>query len=164
MRTTIFGLILIALSAHVSANEHAASLTRDVWIPFVEGVNANDPARYNGVNSKDFFWVAAGPRTRIMNLHEYITDAVVVFKAREKKGAKGEIDVRFMERHVNSEFASEKIIMKYTATEPGVAPQTSYGIMQIFSRKENGVWRKLVQQVNLGSATPEMWSAATPLS
>lgn len=138
-------------------------INKDIWTPFVDGVNKNMPALYNGINSKDFYWVAAGQRSRIMNLQEYIDDAKVVISKRTGQAVETHMEVRFLERHINAEFASEKVITKFVSKEPGKAAETSYGVNQIFSRKEGGTWKKLIQQVNVSPASAGIFAGAAPM-
>ena len=138
-------------------------INRDVWIPFIKGVNTNQPDLYNGVNAPDFHWVRSGTTTRIMNLAEYIEDAKLVMEGRVAKGIQSEIDVRFLERHVNGVFAAEKCVIRFTSREPGKEPSTSYGIVQQFLRKENGRWQKTIQYVQREPSTAEVFQQAEPL-
>jgi hypothetical protein len=147
-----------------SRSELLTSLNNDVWIPYLTGVNNNKPELYNSVNSNDFYWVRSGnEKTRIMNLKEYVEDSGKVMDSRAAKGVKTELDVRFIERNINGEFASEKCIFRFTSIEPGQEPVTSYGISHIFSRKENGTWKKLIQCAYTDATSEEAFSKAQPL-
>ncbi len=141
-----------------------AQINQDIWIPFITGVNTNNPSLYNGVHAADFYWVRGGTRTRIMNYQEYVDDARIVMDGRAARNIRTELDIRFLERNVNNEFASEKCIVKYTSTEPGKEPVTSYGITQVFSRHEPVGWRKIVQYVHTEPATEEMYLNAEAMN
>lgn len=143
--------------------EWLAELKKDIWIPFVTGVNSNNPDIYNGVNSTDFYWVQDGARPRIMNLAEYIEDARLVMNRRTSKGIGTQLEIRFIQRNVTAQFASEKCVIKYTSTTPGKEPEIFYGMAHIFSRKENGVWKKLIQHAFTEEVTQDMFEAAQPL-
>jgi hypothetical protein len=131
--------------AQTTNEEQIKELNKDIWEPFVKGVNNNDPAMYNAVNSKDFYWVTDGTKPRIMNLQEYIQDARLVMNSRNSKGIRTEIEIRFLNRNINNEFASEKCAVKFTAVSSDGKTEVFYSAMQVFSRKENGVWKKWVQ-------------------
>jgi hypothetical protein len=160
--------IFLASMAGISAQAQdktqiLTELNRDIWKPFVTGVNTNQPDLYNGVNSKDFYWVLDGAKPRIMNLEEYIEDARVVMKSRTEKGIETNLEVRFLERNLSASFASEKYIVKYTSKAPGKEPEVFYSIAHAFARKENGVWKKLIQHASSEVATREKFDAAGPL-
>jgi hypothetical protein len=143
---TCFLLLLTSVThAQTSHDEQIKALNNDIWIPFVKGINSNDPAMYNTVNAKDFYWVTDTPKPRIMNLIEYIEDARVVMNSRTAKGIKTEIEIRFLNRNINHEFASEKCAVKFTAVSSDGKTEVFYSAMQVFSRKENGVWKKWIQ-------------------
>lgn len=166
MRVIIF-LALVAAGRFATAQDStaiiAAQLNKDIWIPFREGVNTNNAALYNGVHSKDFYWVIAGQKPRTMNLEEYIEDAAKVMNQRATQKIRTEIDIRFLERTLRSEFAAEKCIFRYVAHEQGKASKPAYSIALIFSRKENGKWKKLVQYNLAEPATEEQFLHAIPL-
>jgi hypothetical protein len=162
MLLTLF-IPLIILHAQTSNEEQIKELNRDIWEPFVKGVNSNNPAMYNAVNSKDFYWVADGTKPRIMNLEEYIEDARLVMNSRTAKGIKSEIEIRFLNRNINHEFASEKCAVRFTAVSPDGKTEVFYSAMQVFSRKENGVWKKWIQYSLTEPDSKEMFEAANPM-
>lgn len=158
----LFVLILNESKAQ-SYTELLAELNRDVWKPFVEGVNTNNPKLYNGVNAPEFYWVQDGAKPRIMNLTEYVEDARLVMKSRTDKGIDTALEIRFIQRNVTQEFASEKCIIKYTSTSPGKEPEVFYGLAHVFSRKENGIWRKVIQHAHTESADKEQFEKSQPI-
>jgi hypothetical protein len=152
-----------AMWAQPDRTQLIGEINRDVWIPFITGVNTNQSNLYNGVNAPDFHWVRSGTTTRIMNLAEYIEDARVVMEGRAAKGIQTEIEVRFLERHVSAAFAAEKCVIRFTSREPGKEPSTSYAIMQQFLRKENGRWQKTIQYAHREPTTAEVFQQAEPM-
>lgn len=159
---TIISLWLLSVASYGQADEWAA-LSRDIWKPFVEGVNANRPEIYNGVNAEDFLWAAAGKKPRVMNLEEYEEDARVVMQDRQQKGIQTQLDLRFAERQVHKDVACEKLLIKYTATERGKAPVVAYGAALMFSRKREGVWKKVLQLPLPDAVTAADFDQAQPL-
>lgn len=161
--TILLFLVLFNASQAQSNAEFLRELNRDVWKPFVEGVNTNNPAMYNGVNAEEFYWVQDGTHPRIMNLAEYVEDARLVMKNRTDKGMSTSLEIRFIQRNVTSEFASEKCIIKYTASTPGKEPQEFYGLAHVFSRKKAGIWRKVIQHTSTEPASKEQFEMAQPI-
>lgn len=159
----VIAMLLVFTGLAQSKTELIAEINRDIWKPFLLGVNTNNPDMYNGVHSHDFYWVMEGSKTRIMNFREYIDDAAKVMGDRTTKGIKTILDARFTERNINSEFASERIIIKYISIEPGKEPVEFYGYTHVFSRKENGVWKKMVQYVLSAKASKEEFENALPI-
>lgn len=162
----IFICLLLPLFSLSQTNrtELLNQLDQHIWIPFLKGVNTNNPSLYNGVCSSDFQWVAGGQKTRIMNLQEYIDDAAKVMGDRGNKKISTELTARFLERNINDVFASEKCITRYTAKEEGKEAIVSYGISHIFSKKINGIWKKYIQYISTEKATSDMYEKATPMS
>jgi hypothetical protein len=91
----------------------------------------------------------------VMNLAEYIEDARIVMKSRVDKGTKTLLEARFLERHINKDIASEKVLIKYVSIERGKEPTAFYGAVHVFSRKRDGVWKKVLQY-----GLPDVVSAA----
>jgi|GEM_PF-1192413 len=151
MKQVLFLMIALApvcLRAQTDKAALLASINKDIWQPFLDGVNQDKPALYNSVNSKEFNWVRGGNgKTRIMNEEEYREDARIIMEDRKKKGIQTELEVRFLERNLNDNFAAEKCVIKFTSRQAGKVPEVAYAMVQVFSRKENGVWKKLVQYV-----------------
>lgn len=157
-----FLLPLLAL-AQKSKPELLTDINREVWLPFVQGVNTDNAKLYVGVRSKDFYWVAAGAKGRIMNLKEYDEDSKQVMQKRKAEGGVTEIEVKFLERNINADFAAEKCIVRFKLSTPGKEPQTGYGIAQYFSRKEKGVWKMWLQHALPERGTEELFNQALPM-
>ncbi len=161
-------LFLVLFSFGLFAQERSKveqlnDLNKQLWLPFIEGVNTAKADLYVGVHAKDFYWVSAGSNGRIMDLPEYADDSVMVMKQRKEQGTRSEMEVRFLERNVDGDFASERCIVKFTMHERGKEPQVSYGVSQYFSRKENGVWRMWMQFKPADKGSAEMFASAAPL-
>lgn len=150
-------------AACAAQSDELKQLNKDIWQPFLLGVNSNKAELYNQMNAKKFLWVSAGKKTRIMDAAEYKADAITVMQQREQKKTGTTIDVRFTERHVNGNFAAETYIMKVIYAEQGKEPVIGYGWGQNFSRKENSGWKKMVQYSMNKSATEQEYLAASAL-
>ena len=145
MRSLLILLFLsISLFGQTQKEKWKAEINQDIWKPFVEGVNTNNPNLYNGVNSKDFYWVLDGQKARIMNLQEYIEDADLVMKSRRDKGISTELQIRFLERNIRAEFASERIVIRFSQMTKDKKTTHYYSIANVFSKKENGVWKRWI--------------------
>ena len=163
MRLLIIFIFTCSAAVGQTKSELLKQLNRDVWLPFIQGVNANQPEVYNSMLASDFYWVAGGNKTRIMNAKDYIEDARLVMNDRQKKNIGTNLEVRFLERHVNENFAAEKCIIKYTSIPPDQQPSTSYGIMQVFSKLDQGRWKKYIQYIATEPCSAEQYDKAIPL-
>lgn len=166
IRKTLVGCVLcfpLTVCAQSQLDSLRKQIDRDIWIPFLQGINTNNADLYNSVHSKDFHWVAGGNKTRIMDLPAYIEDAAKVMTDRKNKGIQTIVDVAFLERNLNETFASEKCVTRYTAIEPGKEPLVMYGIAQVFSRKVEGIWKKCIQYVSTEKTSKELFEQASPL-
>lgn len=163
-------LLLAALAGPLAAqasSERArrlAELDRDVWRPFVQGVNADSAPLYVGVHGRDFHWVAPGDSGRVMDRAEYDADSRAVMRRRRAEGGTSEIDVRFLERNATETFAAEKVVTRFVIRRPGREPQVGYGIAHFFSRRDDGVWRIELRYGSPERATAATFDAAAPLA
>lgn len=138
-------------------------INKDMWKPFLEGIKHDKPELYLNIHSKDFYWVATGKDSRIMNYKEYDIDSQGIMQKRSQDGATSELEVRFLDRTINNEFATEKCVMKFTFRKPNQPPQVGYGVSYVFSRKENGVWKMLVQHANAEKGSVEIFNQAAAM-
>ena len=143
--------------------ELLAALNEQMWLPFLEGVRTDHSELYVGIHAEDFYWVAPGSKGRIMNLKEYDDDSRMVMERRMKTGATTGLQVRFLERNINTEFASEKAVVKFTLYKSGQPAETSYAIVHYFSRKENGKWKMWMQFGSAEKASAEIYENAVAL-
>ena len=159
----LFVVTAFQASAQTPKAKTLAEINKDIWIPFKEGVNTDKDELYINVHSKDFHWVAPGNKGRIMDFAEYVDDSKMVMAGRRDKKEKSELEIRFLERNVKGDFATEKCIKKFTLYKPGAAPQVSYGISQYFLRKENGTWKVLIQYGSREKADEQLFNSAYAL-
>ena len=157
--TTLFSVIgIVAFSQ--TKTELLSEINRDVWTPFQQGINTDVDRLYIDVHSTGFHWVDPGSKGRIMDFNEYVEDSKMVMARRRSNQEKSEIEIRFLERNVKGDFASEKCISKFSTIKPGVETQTGYGITHYFFRKESRTWKMVLQYNTTEKATEEMFMNA----
>lgn len=159
-------LLLITVPAIAQGKTKAQQLrdlNRQMWLPFIEGINRDRPDLYVGVHSSDFRWIAPGNTGRIMDLEEYDQDSRSVMKRRKEAGEQTSVEFRFIERNVKGGVAAEKCVVKFVLQRKGKPPETSYGIAHYFSRNENGVWKMFLQYGSRDVATEAMFLQAAPV-
>lgn len=118
-------------------------LNRDIWIPFSEAYASHDAEKYLRLHSRDLIR-GEGDRKRVLNLAQYSENIRRFFKENKDGGGKIEIQFRFLERIVGDQSASERGIYRLTGTPLKGPARTFYGKFHVFSRKENGVWKILI--------------------
>ena len=142
-------------------------LDRDIWIPFSEAFAAADSERFMGLHSKELVRVEGG-RKQVLGWAQYAEQNRRSFETQKSRGGKVAIDFRFLERIAGPEMASERGIFQFTMTPAtpttpgGSEPRRFYGKFHVISRKENGVWKILVDyDSNEGGTIDEKsWQAA----
>ncbi|MBX2970042.1 MAG: nuclear transport factor 2 family protein [Cyclobacteriaceae bacterium] len=160
---TLFCLFSILTFGQKKA-ELLEEINRDVWVPFQQGINTDVDQLYIDVHSEDFYWVGPGSKGRIMDFNEYVEDSKMVMARRRNNQEKSEIEIRFLERNVKGDFASEKCISMFSTLKPGAETQTGYGITRYFLRKENGTWKMILQYGSTEKATEDMFKNAAKAS
>lgn len=167
IRHLLLILVLIAspLATATADERHELEiLNRQVWLPYQEGIRTDKPELYVGVHSEDFYWVAPGSKGRIMSLREYDEDSRQVMAQRKTAGERTEIEFRFLERNVRNGFAAEKVVTKFTLRRRDGTAQSGYRIAHYFSRKEDGVWKIVLQYGSTEAASEETFAKAARLS
>jgi hypothetical protein len=118
-------------------------INRDIWIPFSEAYATGDADKYLSLHSSDFVR-ASESNHHTTDLHGYSKGVLRSFNRNAINGGKTTIDFRFLERFTSEITASERGIYKYTYFPPGGEPTSGYGKFHVVSRKENGVWKILM--------------------
>ncbi|MBX7220699.1 MAG: nuclear transport factor 2 family protein [Blastocatellia bacterium] len=148
----ILGMLLAPgwFSAPTLAQDPAADratllkeINRDIWLPFAKAFAEDKAEDFISLHSKDMIR-AEGNGKRILSLSQYAENTRKSFKTRIEAGGKIEIHFRFLERIVNPQFASERGIFEFVAISPKGETAKFYGKFHVFSRKETGTWKILV--------------------
>lgn len=127
-------------------------LNHDIWIPFAEAYATGDAEKYLALHSADFIR-AQGDGQNTNDLAGYSTGVRSGFQRGKDKGGKTAIEFRFFERFSNGQTASERGIYKYTYTPPSGEAWSGYGQFHVFSRKENGRWKIVIDYDSSESGT-----------
>jgi ketosteroid isomerase-like protein len=147
-KTLILSLVCLSLAmvAHAQNPQRAEllkQLNRDIWTPFTEAYAAVDAEKYLKLHSAELIR-GEGDRGQVLSLAQYSEGVRRSFERWKKDGAKVGIQFRFLERIVSEESASERGIYQLSVTRPGQEARSFYGKFHVFSRKENGVWKILI--------------------
>jgi hypothetical protein len=117
-------------------------INQQVWKPFINGFSNNNKEVFRAVHSRDVIRVIQDDNT-IWNYDQYFPDQYTGptdTSARYKKS----IELRFIQRIASVDKAFEAGYYKSTSISPDGTTRTSYGKFNVVLRKENGVWKILV--------------------
>jgi hypothetical protein len=118
-------------------------INKDIWTPFSEAYASGDADKYLALHSKDFVRASkSGDNTT--DLDGYSKSVLRSFNRNAINGSKATIEFRFFERFASSSTASERGIYKYTYYPLNGTPSSGYGKFHVVSRKEDGIWKILM--------------------
>ena len=133
-----------------------------VWKPFIQAFNNNDDDAFSAVHSKDVIRVMQD-ENRVIGYDEYfqkIPDSAKMKWANWKR----EIELRFLQRIASKDKAFE--VGYYKTTSINVVTQekrTSFGKFHVLLRKENGVWKILMDADAHEKTNEAIFLSANPM-
>lgn len=146
-------ILMLIFSGRVSAQERPDTLSRtekievwktinqDIWLPFSEAFATNNAEQYIGLHTKDFLRIS---RDGIQTKEIFAERNRNGFARRKQDSRVIGIDFRLLERITSAEYSSERGIFR-TVVNKGLANERSfYGKFHVVLRKENGVWKILM--------------------
>lgn len=140
----VFQLITFHIFAQNTGKaEFLKEINRDIWLPFIEAYANGDAEKYLALHSQDFIR-GMGNEEKLTNLKGYGEGVRQMFKSLKESGAKVKIDFRFLKRMANAQSGFEIGIYQFTAINAKGESQNYYGKFTVVSRKENNVWKILV--------------------
>ena len=128
---------------HGLAQNTQREINDQVWKPFIESFNERDTKRFMEIHSKD---VVRSPRDAktVWNWNEYYQRQEQGDQKDKSTGSKRLLELRFTERISSSDLAIEVGIFKTTSIQNNGIARSFYGRFHVILRKENDVWRILV--------------------
>jgi ketosteroid isomerase-like protein len=138
-----------------------------VWKPFTQAIMSHDPEKFIALHSRDVVRVERNSK-KIFGYDEYKKTMEGWQQWKQKlqtSGTKYTFELRFTERIANADMAYEVGYFKNESVAPGGEKRIGYGKFHVVLRKEDGLWKILVDSdSNEGlSITEKMFLAATPL-
>lgn len=168
MRVAAALFLFVATSTFVFAQTDQQQIDEQVWKPFTKAIMTQDVKGFVALHSKDLVR-AERDQKQILNLAEYqkrMEESWPRWKESMKKDKTVySFELRFLERNSNGNQAYEVGYFKNDLTTPTGEKNVSYGKFQVALRKENGVWKILVDSDSDegGTITEEMFAAAQPI-
>src|SRR4030095_1575039 len=136
-RKTLIIIFLAAVPVITLAQNHQKDINEQVWKPFIKSFNEGNHEGFAAVHSKDVLRVEQD-RNRILDYDQYFP------KNAPKWPGKNNIELRFLQRIASNDQAFEVGYYKSTHTSADGKVSTGYGKFHVAMRKENGVWKILV--------------------
>jgi ketosteroid isomerase-like protein len=156
----IFSFGILSLRAQNYQDE----VNVQVWKRFIRAFNEHDTKGFMAVHSKD---VVRSPRDAktVWNYDEYYKRQGQGDAREIAIESKRQLELRFTERILNNNLAVEVGVYKTTMTGKDGISQSYYGRFHVVLRKENGVWKILVDtdSTENHSIDEENFLAAKPM-
>jgi ketosteroid isomerase-like protein len=142
MKWTYFFLLCV-LSISGFSQDFQKEINDQVWKPFILSFNNYDANGFLAVHTKD---VVRSPldAKMILTYDEYLQNQLEGNKRGQESGNTRALDLRFTERIANAATAIDIGIFKVTVNRKDGSTQSFYGRFHVVLRKENGVWKILV--------------------
>jgi ketosteroid isomerase-like protein len=167
MRNSILLSLMFFMGCSAFGQNDQADINQQVWKPFIQAIMKQDVAGFIAVHSKDVVRVELSQD----NLMDYATYKTAMEKSwpnwreyNQKNKVQYTFELRFLQRMSNGTQAFETGYYKNETVVDG-EKKVSYGKFQVALRKENGVWKILVDSDTDegGTITTEMFLKAGAL-
>jgi ketosteroid isomerase-like protein len=160
----IFAFFLTCCVVNVFAQAAQQEINSQVWKPFIQTFNDRDTKGFMDLHSKD---VVRSPREgkNVWDWSGYYQQMERGDQREKAAGSKRQLELRFTERIANKGLAVEVGIYKTTSINSDGIARSFYGRFHVVLRKENGVWKILVDTDSSegGSVSEKDFLAAAPL-
>src|SRR5438105_287131 len=138
----IFALLLLFNNCFSQSN-FQQQINEQVWKPFIKSFNNGDDQSFKAVHSKDIIRVIQDDQ-RILGYDEYFKKQPDSIKAKWGNRKKN-IELRFIQRIADNDKAFEVGFYKTTGTDTSTGEtRTGYGKFHVLLRRENGIWKILM--------------------
>ena len=164
MKRTLVIIILTYSASIVSGqnNKTIEEINKQVWIPFVQSFGSGDDQTFRSVHSKDVIRVMQDDK-EIIGYEKYFKKVPDSIKAKWGDWKKS-IELRFTQRITGDDKAFEVGYYKSTSTNIKTGEQRNgIGRFHVLLRKENGVWKILMDADTAEGATEETFASARPM-
>jgi len=157
----IFVPLLVLVSSYGFSQDQQKEIDAQVWTPFIESFNLRNTEGFMAVHSKD---LVRAPRDSkvILNFDQYKRENA---DGDSRSKSKRTIELRFLERIASETQAFEIGVYKTTVTGSNGEPRSFYGKFHVVHRKENGVWKILVDSDSSegGTVGEKIFQEAKPM-
>ena len=146
------------------SQQSAQEINDQVWKPFVKAIMERDAETFMSLHSKDLVRAERDGK-RVLNYEQY-KNGMANWPSRKESNKANNIkhtfELRFLERISNETQAFEVGYFKNETVTDAGEKRVSYGQFHVALRKENGIWKILVDSDsnNGKTITEEMFQAA----
>jgi len=160
----VFSIFLLVTSLCCVAQDFQKEINEQVWKPFISAFNNQDARGFLSVHSKDVVRAVRDSK-EILSWSEYLTQQEESNKRTLEDGMSVTLDLHFSERIANANTAIEVGIYRTTLTNKTGKSKSFYGRFHVVLRKENGIWKILVDTDSSEGNTidAEEFDAAKPM-
>ena len=168
IRKTMFSTIFMLISLAAVCQNNEREINEQVWKPFTKAITTQDVEGFIQLHSKEVMRVERDSK-HILNYDQYKSDMEKSWpswkQSIEVEKTKYTFELRFLERASNGNQAFEVGYFKNEITNSKGEKRASYGQFHVALRKENGIWKILVDSdsSNNRTITEEMFQAATAM-
>jgi len=137
-------------------------INEQVWKPFIQSFNAGDDEAFKAVHSKDIIRVIRDDKD-IYGYDRYFQKTPDSVKKKWGDWKKN-IELRFVQRIAGNDKAFEEGYYKTTSTNRQTGEvRKGIGKFHVLMRRENGVWKILMDADTSEGASEEVFNKAKPL-
>lgn len=161
---SILSIVLLCFYLPGFAQDYQKEINDQVWKPFISTFSNLDAKGFLDVHSKDVVRSSRDAR-QILSWSEYLEQQDKTNKGMLADGLSMTLDLHFTERVTTPDRAIDVGIYKTTITDKAGKSQSYYGRFHVVLRKENGVWKILVDTDSSEGDTidAEDFDAAKPM-
>jgi len=163
-RILIFTLLISFAFQQITAqqNEMTKQINEQVWKPFIRSFNTGDDEGFKAVHSKEIIRVLQDDKD-IFGYDRYFLRQPDTIKAKWGNWKKN-IELRFIQRIAANDKAFEVGYYKTTNTNLQTGEvRKSIGKFHVLMRKEEGVWKILMDADTSEGANEDLFNNADPL-
>jgi ketosteroid isomerase-like protein len=136
-------LILLCKATITFGQSAQQEINSQVWKPFIKAFNERDTKGFMAVHSKDVVRSSRDSKT-VLNWNEYNQQTERWDQQENKSSSKRQLELRFTERLANKDQAVEVGIYKTSYIQSDGNTRSFFGRFHVVHRKENGIWKMLV--------------------
>ena len=137
-------------------------INEQVWKPFIQSFNSRDDETFSSVHSKDVVRVLQD-NNQVMGYDQYFKKIPDSLKTKWSEW-KRNIELRFIQRIASKDKAFEVGYYKTTSMNTVTGEKrTGYGKFHVLLRKENGIWKILMDADALDETDEAVFLTGQPM-
>lgn len=161
-------LFLLLISGAITTNvlgqgdSLQKQINQQVWKPFIEAFNAFDTEKFMSVHSREMTRVIQDPKI-IFGFEQYYQNVRADNERNKTENRKLTLELRFTQRIASEGRAFDVGYFKVTSQRPDGTTNSFYGKFHVLLRKENGIWKILMDADARDNSNEEVFQKAQGL-